>query len=404
MGELRTRKRGKSWEWSFEGAKIDGKRKPISKGGYRTKAEALAAVTQAKAEYDRGGQVFSPSTISLADYLDYWMDNYVKKNLAHNSCIDYESKIRIHIKPRLGALRLASLKPDVIQQWVDDLKEKGMSKSMVANTLCCLSGALNYAVQPCQYIASNPCNYVKIPKIPVNKTQQEKNDYVLPLEDWNRIIKRFEGSHFFLPLMVGFYVGTRLGESYGINLLEDVDFEQGTLTIRHQMQKQNKVWILCNPKYDSFRTVKIGNTLLSALRAEMTARKKNILRYGPYYTKTYVDQNGSITQARADISVSMKEIWPISVKENGELSNPDTFKYCTRVVQNSLCIPLFHSHCLRHTHGTMLAENGASPKTIMERLGHKDIKVTLQTYIFNTEKMQDESVDIFEKAVASAYH
>ena len=38
MGQLRTRKRGSTWEWSFEGAKINGKRNPISQGGYRTKA------------------------------------------------------------------------------------------------------------------------------------------------------------------------------------------------------------------------------------------------------------------------------------------------------------------------------------------------------------------------------
>ena len=43
MGQLRTRKRGSTWEWSFEGARINGKRNSISKGGYRTKAEALAA-------------------------------------------------------------------------------------------------------------------------------------------------------------------------------------------------------------------------------------------------------------------------------------------------------------------------------------------------------------------------
>ena len=49
MGELRTRKRGKGWEYSFESARIDGKRKSISKGGFKTKAEALAAGTQAKA-------------------------------------------------------------------------------------------------------------------------------------------------------------------------------------------------------------------------------------------------------------------------------------------------------------------------------------------------------------------
>lgn len=47
MGALRTRKRGKTWEWTFEGAKINGKRQPISKVGYRTKAEAMAVGTQA---------------------------------------------------------------------------------------------------------------------------------------------------------------------------------------------------------------------------------------------------------------------------------------------------------------------------------------------------------------------
>lgn len=60
---------------------------------------------------------------------------------------------------------------------------------------------------------------------------------------------------------------------------------------------------------------------------------------------------------------------------------------------------LFHSHCLRHTHGTILAENGVNPKTVMERLGHKDIKTTLQTYTFNTNVMQQTAVDVFEKAV-----
>ena len=87
MGELRTRKRGKKWEWSFEGARINGKRQPISKGGYLTKAEAIAAGTQAKAEYDSAGRVFRPAEISVADYLDYWYENYVMRNLSYNTQI-----------------------------------------------------------------------------------------------------------------------------------------------------------------------------------------------------------------------------------------------------------------------------------------------------------------------------
>lgn len=85
MGELRTRKRGKYWEYSFEGAKIEGKRKPVSKSGFRTKAEAIAAGTQAKAEYDNTGRSFTPSDVSVADYLDYW---YGKLRF-ETSCLPY---------------------------------------------------------------------------------------------------------------------------------------------------------------------------------------------------------------------------------------------------------------------------------------------------------------------------
>ena len=48
---------------------------------------------------------------------------------------------------------------------------------------------------------------------------------------------------------------------------------------------------------------------------------------------------------------------------------------------------------------TMLAEAGVNPKTVMERLGHKDITTTLQTYTFNTELMQQTAVDVFENAI-----
>ena len=43
LSELRLRKRGPYWQYSFEGARIDGKRQTISKSGFRTKTEASAA-------------------------------------------------------------------------------------------------------------------------------------------------------------------------------------------------------------------------------------------------------------------------------------------------------------------------------------------------------------------------
>ena len=53
MSELRLRKRGTHWEYSFEGARINDKRQTISKSGFRTKGEASAAGAKAMDEYNR---------------------------------------------------------------------------------------------------------------------------------------------------------------------------------------------------------------------------------------------------------------------------------------------------------------------------------------------------------------
>lgn len=402
MGELRTRKRGKTWEWSFEGAKIGGKRNPVSKGGFRTKAEALTEGTKAKAEYDNTGRSFKPSEISLADFLDYWLENHVQKNLVYNTYLDYESKVRIHIKPKLGMYKLASIEPDIIQKWIDDKKGEGYTKNMIKNILCCLSGAMSYAVIPCKYIKSNPCNYVSVPKIKLDPIRKAHTDYICIDEDFKKILQRFPSeSTFHMALMVGYHLGTRIGESYGFDLLRDVDFENHTISIQRQMKKEHGIWFYQPPKYDSYRTIKMDPVIEALIKKEITRRKKNRLKYGEYFTRTYCLPDNSIVQASANVTICNTEVMPICVKENGDLLTPESFKYCAKVIHEELGNPLFHSHCLRHTHGTILAENGANPKTVMERLGHKDIKTTFESYIFNTEKMQNDAVKIFMGATTN---
>lgn len=402
MGELRTRKRGKTWEWSFEGAKIDGKRKPISKGGYRTKAEAQAAGTQAKAEYDNAGRVFTPADISVADYMTYWYNNYVVKNLQYNSQINYKRIIDTHIVPHLGIYKLSSISPDIIQKWIDDKRMAGFSKDMLKQMLSRLRTAMDYAIIPCEFIKTNPAQYVRIGKVPTNKDRKAHTEYICSKKDFAEIIERFDPStNFYLPLMTGYHCGTRIGETYGFDLLTDVDFENHTITINHQLTKEHGKWFYRPPKYESYRTIKIDAFYENLLKQEIHKRKKDRLRYGQYFTVTYLMPDSSIFQAPADIIVPKgKEIMPISTQENGELLTPESFKYCARVIHHELGNTLFHSHSLRHAHGTLLAENGAQPKTVMERLGHKDIKTTLERYVFNTEKMQTDAVDIFTRAIS----
>lgn len=400
------RKRGKTWSYYFDAAKIDGSRNKIEKGGFRTQKEALEARAKAISEYNNTGRTFSPKEISVADYLDYWLENAIKKNIDHgysyNTYRDYESKIRIHLKPAFGIYRLSSFQysPDVIQKWVDDMKIKGFSKSMIKNTLTCLAGALNYAILPLNYIQSNPCNPVKVGKMPIDVDAKAHAEYVCPKEEFDRILERFPADNYFhLSLVIPYNIGTRIGETFAIDLMHDVDFEKHEIHITKQMTKIDKTWFLKPPKYDSYRTVKIGNTIEQILRYVIRERKKNRMKYGAHYMKTYVLPDKSITQVRADVNIPYQEIMPLCVKDNGELVTPESFKYCARVIHYELGNVLFHSHCLRHTHGTILAENGVNPKTVMERLGHKNIETTLQTYTFNTEVMQQTAVDVFERAM-----
>ena len=64
-------------------------------------------------------------------------------------------------------------------------------------------------------------------------------------------------------------------------------------------------------------------------------------------------------------------------------------QHTTAIITKKLGIK-FNFHSLRHTHCTMLAENNAPIKYVQQRLGHKNVTVTLQIYQHVSEKMSEE--------------
>ena len=90
------RKRGSMWSYCFDLGTVDGKRKRMEKGGFRTKKEAETALASAINEYNNGGQVFTPSDITVSDYLDQWYELYCKTNLKYNTYICQNNTNRRH--------------------------------------------------------------------------------------------------------------------------------------------------------------------------------------------------------------------------------------------------------------------------------------------------------------------
>lgn len=88
------RKRGKVYQYQFEIAKVAGKRKYISKSGFKTKNEALMAGMKAYDEYINGGNT-KDSQMSYADYLDYWMKEYFEINYKYSTAKRYKETFKV---------------------------------------------------------------------------------------------------------------------------------------------------------------------------------------------------------------------------------------------------------------------------------------------------------------------
>lgn len=407
MSKLNTRKRGKTWQYQFEAAKVDGKRKQITKGGFKTQKEAQEAGTKALAEYNNSGLHFEPSEISVADYFDYWFKNYVCLELKINTQRAYKNYIENHIKPNLGIYKLKALTPAVLQKFINSRYINGFSKNHLINLMGVLSGALKYAVHPCTFIKESPMIYVKFPKYEHSTT--DANHKYITNEEFEKIIARFPyGSTFYLPIIIGYYTGFRIGETLGLTW-DDIDFENKKISINKIIyyNEDTKQWYFGSPKTPtSIRTIEIGSTLLSILKKYKKDQLQNKLKYGSYYSCTYEGKEKNNNKEYRPLyslpanvpSGILKKVDMVCTKENGEFLTTNTFKYASRVINYGLGIT-FNYHSLRHTHATILIENGAEIKDVQVRLGHAHIETTYDTYVHHTEKMSNNSVEIFENAV-----
>ena len=193
--------------------------------------------------------------------------------------------------------------------------------------------------------------------------------------------------------MIGFYTGLRISETFGLTW-DDIDFDKRKISVNKQIVKRNfgadvrKVvekkgkkeqrssWYFTTPKtFTSVREVPFGETLYQALKQEKAKQLKSEMKYGEYYT------------------IHVKKI---ETDENSQYTSTDSFKYCSRVIHHEMHLA-FDYHSLRHTPATLLIEFGADVKNVQTRLGHTNIETTLQTYVHDTEKMAERSVDLFEK-------
>ena len=382
--QVRIRKRGKTFSYIFEAGKVDGKRKVVEKGGYPTKDAAYKAGVEAYNDYLHGNIGITSESIALKDFMTNWLENVVAHDVKPTSFQCYQTLFKKHIVPHLGTVKVQDLTPAILDNWLRKLFNSGYSHNSLAGVYSLLRHALDYAVYPAQLINFNPATYIKIPKkAPRNIVKRT----IITPEQFTALIAKYPfGTQFYIPLLLLYHTGMRLGEALGL-LWQDVDFEAKKITLRQQIPcaigKQGYFFTTLKTK-SSERYIIISDFLVSELK-----RWKE-QQLGGGYVYIYRGLKGEVIQQSKSLTLQdVEKVSPVCTRDGGRI-----------VLRTSIISILkdenMNAHSFRHTHATRLIENGASAKGVATRLGHTNTQITQNLYTHNTLKLQQETSAIFD--------
>lgn len=322
------------------------------KRGFKTKRECEAALAKVICEYEQGTLVDNEK-MTVAEYLDYWMETYVKNNCAFSTYKRYSFSVN-DIKEHIGYIKLTKLNPLIIEKMYKDIiEETKQSQNTLIKTHRTFHLALKHA-QQWQLINNNPCDLVNKPKTIKKDIEYWHPDLVK--ENLNKL----KGHRLYNIIFLACHTGMRVGELCGLRW-ENVDLKNGIIHVREQLQRIDKELKLVSLKTEnSIRDIALYPQTIKFLKQlrKIFLNSDYVFSWedGRPFDPHYVSQNFSKALTLCGIEDKI------------------TF------------------HGLRHTHATMLLAAGVNEKTISERLGHSTVSFTMDIYTHVNLDMQKQEI------------
>lgn len=234
-----------------------------------------------------------------------------------------------------------------------------------------LRGIFKYAVQY-SYIENNEVDYTTIPQRPktLEELEKKRNNF-LTMDEIKALVNVLNGREYHQKyadmVLVLSLTGMRYGELTALQL-KNIDFQNNKIEITGNFDSVNKIKTL--PKTtNSIRTIKASKTVMEAIQRQIARLSERFqLLSSDDYIFCFERWNQPTT-----ISCFIQIL-----KKYGKEAGID--KNLT-------------SHIFRHSHISFLAESGLPIKSIMDRVGHSNAKMTLEIYSHTTQDMEDKLVD-----------
>ena len=341
-------------------------------------SKKLAKQRLAELEVSIGeGSFIKPKRITFGEWLGDWLSGYVTTNCGIRTVQSYQSEVRRHLIPALGAIPLTQLQPQQLQNYYGQALTKGridgqggLSARTVLYHHRILSEALSHAVKM-GFLVRNVAEAADPPR------PERKEMATLSPEDVPQLLEASQETPYYVLFYTALYTGMRLGELLGLRWC-DVDLDMASLSVVQALYKRSGVCKMVGPKSShSRRRIALSPSLALLLREYKAEQQTQGILLG----KLPVD---------SDLVFSHLD---------GKPRDPGVVSHTFARVLKKARLPHIRFHDLRHTHATLLLKGGVHPKIVSERLGHANIIITLDTYSHVLPGLQERAAEHFDNLV-----
>ena len=329
----------------------------------RTAKEANDAKFAALADHSKGVLFSDPQRLTVSEYLERWLSDTARYQVAASTYGRYERTVRNHFLPFFKRLRLR----DVSVVHVRALKARKLEEGMHPNTVGVMQGVLSAALNQAVYdglIPANPCARVK--KAAARGKARVRS---LSQEDASRLLDAATGTRDEALITLALRTGMRQGELAALRW-EDLDLEGPRPSIRVCRSADTRTKTVVTPtKTGEERTLGIGPRTVEILKAHRARQLEERMAATTWEDPGWVFPNTRGKVRRRD---SVMRSLQGFLRETGL---PADVRF----------------HDLRHTAGTHALRRGRPIHEVSKMLGHSDPAMTLRRYAHVLDDMREET-------------
>ncbi|WP_153721059.1 site-specific integrase [Sporosarcina cascadiensis] len=354
---------------------LTGKELRTTRSKFKTKKEAELALARIKLEIDKG--TFRKKQVeTYQEIYDLWVIQY-EKTVEESSFVKTTGLFRNHILPAMGEYKIEKIHVDVCQKHVDEwavkLKRFHMVKAYAAKVL-------DFAIKR-GYIQTNPFTHVDMPtaaskKATVNSEEELENFYTREqLIEFLSCLEKENNYKAYVFFRLLAFSGIRKGEAFALTW-NDLNFTTNEIRINKALSrgKASKLYVK-STKTGIARTIKMEEKTMAVLKEWKKKQKQDYLALG-FNT------------------LNPKQL--VFSNEYNEYMQPTKTRKWILHVQDKYKLGTITTHGLRHTHCSLLFEAGANLKEVQDRLGHSDVKTTMDIYTHVSQKAKEEAINKFD--------